>query len=63
MTGVVGLALTGLAFLALFLFGRRAGKDAVKAKAAEESLDEIRKANAPLSDPELERVRNKWRRD
>lgn len=35
MTWLIGLAVTGLSFLALYLFGRRAGKDAVKADIGE----------------------------
>ena len=63
MTTIIGLAVTFIAFGVILYFARRAGKDSVKAKAAKESLDEIRKANAPLSDPELERVRKRWRVD
>ncbi len=59
MLWAIGLAI--IAALAWFI--RKGGKDAVKAQAAEESLDEIRKAYKPLSDPDLEFVRRKWRRD
>lgn len=63
MTAIIGLTLAGLAFLALFLFGRRAGKDAVKAKVAEKTIEQIVDAVRPPTDVELDRVRQKYRRD
>jgi uncharacterized membrane protein YdjX (TVP38/TMEM64 family) len=63
MIAIIGLAVTGLAFLALFLFGRRAGKDAVKAKVAEKTIEQIVDAVRPPTDVELDRVRSKYRRD
>lgn len=59
----IGIALTGIAFLTLFLFGRRAGKDAVKAKVAEKTIEQIVDAVRPPTDVELDRVREKYRRD
>lgn len=47
----------------ILYYTRKAGRDAVKAADQKETLDAIRAANAPLSDPELEEVRKKWRRD
>jgi hypothetical protein len=63
MTAIIGLALTGAAFLALFLFGRRAGKDAANAKTAEKTIEQIVDAVRPPTDVELDRVRSKYRRD
>ena len=53
-----------LAVLGVLLWGaRKGGKDAVRADNAEDSLAEIRKATAPVSDDDLKRVRDKYRRD
>ena len=41
---------------------KKAGKDQVRADNAEATVEAINKANAPLSDPELERVRARFRR-
>ena len=63
MTAVVGLIATGIAFMALFLFGRKAGKDAVKAKTSEKTIEQIVDAVRPPTDVELDRVRSRYRRD
>ncbi len=63
MTAIIGLALAGLAFLALFLFGRRAGKDAANAKTAEKTIEQIVDAVRPPTDVELDELRKKYRRD
>lgn len=63
MTAIIGLGVAGLAFLALFLLGRKAGKDAVKAKTSEKTIEQIVDAVRPPTDVELDRVRNKYRRD
>ncbi len=63
MTAVVGLIATGIAFLALFLFGRKAGKDAVKAKVAEKTIEQIVDAVRPPTDVDVDRVRSRYRRD
>jgi len=63
MTAVVGLIATGIAFLALFLFGRKAGKDAVKAKTSEKTIEQIVDAVRPPTDVELDELRKKYRRD
>jgi len=42
---------------------KKAGRDQVRADNAEKSLETVSKANAPFSDPDLQRVREKWRRD
>ncbi len=63
MTAIIGLILAGAAFLALFLFGRRAGKDAVKAKVAEKTIEQIVDAVRPPTDVELDELRKKYRRD
>jgi len=62
MTAIIGLTLAGLAFLALFLFGRRAGKDAAKAKAAEETVEQIVDGSRPVSSAERQRLRDKYKR-
>lgn len=56
MSWLIGLAVTGLSFLALYLFGRRAGKDAVKAKAAEKTIETINAVNRPVASDERERL-------
>lgn len=58
VTGVVALV---VAFCVVML--RKGGKDAARADAAEETINDIQNANRPLSDPELQRVRERWRRD
>jgi hypothetical protein len=63
MTAVVGLIATGIAFLALFLFGRKAGKDAVKAKTSEKTIEQIVDAVRPPTDVDVDRVRSRYRRD
>jgi hypothetical protein len=63
MTAVVGLIATGIAFMALFLFGRKAGKDAVKAKTSEKTIEQIVDAVRPPTDVDVERVRSRYRRD
>jgi len=63
MTAIIGLGITGLAFLALFLFGRRAGKDAVKSEVAEKTIEQIVDAVRPPTDVELDELRKKYRRD
>lgn len=63
MSWLIGLAVTGLSFLALYLFGRRAGKDAAKAKVAEKTIEQIVDAVRPPTDVDVERVRNRYRRD
>jgi hypothetical protein len=59
----IGLALTGIAFLTMFLLGRRAGKDAVKAKASEKTIEQIVDAVRPPTDVDVDRVRSRYRRD
>jgi hypothetical protein len=63
MTAIIGLGIAGLAFLALYLFGRKAGKDAAKAKTSEKTIEQIVDAVRPPTDVELDRVRSKYRRD
>jgi uncharacterized membrane protein YdjX (TVP38/TMEM64 family) len=59
----IGIALTSAAFLALFLFGRRAGKDAVKSEVAEKTIEQIVDAVRPPTDVDIDRVRSRYRRD
>lgn len=56
MTAIIGLGITGLAFLALYLFGRRAGKDAVKAKVAEKTIETVNAVTRPIAVDERERL-------
>lgn len=63
MTWLIVGTVALIVFAAILWNAKKAGKDSVKAKAAKESLDEIRKANAPLHDADLERVRKRWRVD
>jgi hypothetical protein len=63
MTAIIGLGIAGLAFLALYLFGRKAGKDAVKAKTSEKTIEQIVDAVRPPTDVELDELRKKYRRD
>jgi hypothetical protein len=56
MTAIIGLGVAGLAFLALFLFGRKAGKDAVKAKTSEKTIETINAVNRPIAADERERL-------
>lgn len=63
MTGLY-VALGIIVFIGIMLWrAKKAGKDQVRAEAAEKTLETISKVNSPLSDPELERVRQKYRRD
>ena len=63
MTAIIGLGVAGLAFLALFLFGRRAGKDAHRAATSEKTIEQIVDAVRPPTDVELGELRKKYRRD
>jgi hypothetical protein len=63
MTAIIGLGIAGLAFLALYLFGRKAGKDAAKAKTSEKTIEQIVDAVRPATDVELDELRKKYRRD
>lgn len=63
MSGLwAGLAILGV-IAGLLWRAKKAGKDTVRAEVAEDALEKISKANAPFSDPDLQRVREKWRRD
>lgn len=63
MTAIVGLGIAGLAFLALFLFGRKAGKDAHRAATSEKTIEQIVDAVRPPTDVDIERVSKRYRRD
>lgn len=60
-TVVIGVCVITLA--AVLWYARRAGKDAARVGAAEETLDAIRDATKPATDAELKRVRDTFRRD
>jgi hypothetical protein len=60
----LAIGTAALAVLAALLWGaRRGGKDAVRSEAAEKTLEQIREATAPASDADIERVRQRYRRD
>lgn len=69
MTGILG-ALKAIfsAFGAAFAFFKdrqliNAGKATERADNVQKTLDTVERVTSPLSDPELQRVREKWRRD
>lgn len=51
-----------LTWLGTMFLIRKGAKDEVRAESAEESLETVKRVNAPLSDVDLERVRSKWRK-
>ncbi len=58
------LILGGLLILGAFLwFARKAGKDSVKSKAAEETVEQIVEAHKPVDTAARERLRTRYRRD
>lgn len=63
MTGLY-VALGLVVFVGLMLWrAKKTGQAVERGKTAEKALETISKANAPFSDPDLQRVREKWRRD
>ena len=60
---LLGPLLKLIQWLGTMLVMKKAGRDEVRAEAAEKTLETVSRGRAPLSDPELERVRKKYRRD
>lgn len=58
---IVGLV--AICFMAFFWLVKNAGKDEQRADSAEEALDDIVKANKPVSADELKLVKEKYQRD
>lgn len=63
MNALAGALVKLLTWLGTIFLIRKGAKDAVRADAAEETLEVVKRVTQPLSDPELERVRQKYRRD
>lgn len=62
VTGII-IGVVALALLAILFFARKGGKDAVRAKAAEKTVEQIAEANRTVDNPERERLRSRYRRD
>lgn len=52
-----------LSWLGTILIMRKGAKDDLRADTAEKAIETITDANRPVADNELERVRDKYRRD
>lgn len=52
-----------IAFCWLMWNAKKAGKDSVKAKAAEKTVEQIVDATGPVSPTQRERLRSRYRRD
>lgn len=63
MNVLAGAIVKLLTWLGTIFLIRKGAKDAVRADTAEATLETATRVVAPLSDPELERVRKKYRRD
>ena len=63
MTTIIGLAVTFIAFGVILYFARKAGKDTVRAKASEETIEQVVEATRPVSSDSRERLRARYRRD
>lgn len=59
---IIGAA-SFVAFAVLLWMARGAGKDAAKAKAAEEAIEQIMDAHKPVDYAARERLRRRFRRD
>lgn len=62
-SALAGLVAKLLGWLGFTFLVRRGAKDSVRADNAEATVEAVKRASAPLSDGELQRVREKWRRD
>lgn len=64
MWAALGKLILGVLSHVLTLWlARKSGKDAQRADQAEATIDEAARANAPITDADRERVREKYRRD
>jgi hypothetical protein len=60
---LIGPVLKFIQWLGTILVMKKAGRDAERADNSEKTLETASRVTQPLSDPELQRVREKWRRD
>lgn len=63
IAGAVGKFLAALWDAVKTIFTYRAGQNSVKAKTAEKVVEQVKKTNRPVTDPERERVRKRYKRD
>ena len=63
MNVLAGAIVKLLTWLGTIFLIRKGAKDATKLDAAKETIAAVKRADAPLHDGELQRVREKWRRD
>lgn len=63
MITAIAIAAAAIVIAGVLFYVRKGGKDAARARAADEALRDIAKVNMPISDADLKRMRDKYRGD